>query len=335
MRRSPIVTIAAFVVFGAAPGAFAQAPASAASRPAMSHEELMTFVKAHVAIGVAHDSMDSQLAQTRNKKPEVQEQLQGQLRTQVATILKQNGLTEADYEHKIYLVSVDPAVRKDFDAMVAQVTGVPTPGLLPPAPPHVNVIPPADLPPGAVGMHIGHVINAFNGTPNGDGLLTVAIGEAKVAIQHAGLAGRQPNNLDAMKLHAGHVINALDPTIVPAGPGLGYGLKKAALGAATHIELAAKAEGAPPAVTTHAVHVAAASRNSAQRADSIIAIAKQIQASTSASDAAALVSRMASMSEQLMAGFDANGDGRVTPEEGGLQLAQDHVKMMVAGAKKP
>jgi hypothetical protein len=88
-------------------------------------------------------------------------------------------------------------------------------------------------------------------------------------------------------------------------------------------------------VTTHAAHIAAASRNSAQRADSIIAIAKQIQTSTSAADAAALVSRMASMSDQLMAGFDANGDGRVTPEEGGLQLAQDHVKMMVAGEKKP
>jgi hypothetical protein len=335
VRRSPIVTIVAFIALGGAPGAHAQAPTAPAKPPAMSHEELMTFAKAHVAIGVAHDSTDAQLAQTRNKKPEVQEQLQAQLHSQVAAILKQNGLTEADYEHKIYLVSVDPGARKDFDAMVAQISGVPTPGLLPPAPPHVNVIPPAELPAGAVGTHIGHVINGFNGTPNGDGLLTVAIGEAKVAIQHAGLAGRQPNNLDAMKLHAGHVINALDPTIVPAGPGLGYGLKKAALGAATHIELAAKAPGASPNVTMHAAHIAAASRNSAQRADSIIAIAKQIQTSTSASDAAALVSRMASMSDQLMAGFDANGDGQVTPEEGGLQLAQDHVKMMVAGEKKP
>ena len=335
MRRSPIVTIVAFIALGGPPGAHAQATPAPAKPAAMSHEELMTFAKAHVAIGVAHDSTDAQLAQTRNKKPEVQEQLQAQLHSQVAAILKQNGMTEADYEHKIYLVSVDPGARKDFDAMVAQISGVPTPGLLPPAPPHVNVIPPAELPAGAVGTHIGHVINGFSGTPNGDGLLTVAIGEAKVAIQHAGLAGRQPNNLDAMKLHAGHVINALDPTIVPAGPGLGYGLKKAALGAATHIELAAKAPGASANVTTHAAHIAAASRNSAQRADSIIAIAKQIQTATSASDAAALVSRMASMSDQLMAGFDANGDGRVTPEEGGLQLAQDHVKMMVAGEKKP
>jgi hypothetical protein len=342
VHRSPILCCVASVAFAAispVAGA-AQTPAGspAAAAPAsaaMGHEELMTLAKAQVEIGVAHDTADARMAQTKNKKPEVQQQIQDGLHTQIAEILHHNGLTEADYAHRIYLVSVDPGARKDFDAMVAQISGVPTPGLLPPAPPHVNVIPPADLPPGAVGMHIGHVINAFSDTPNGDGLLTVAIAEAKVAITHAGLAGRQPGNLDAMKLHAGHVLNALDPTIVTTGPGLGYGMKKAASGAATHIELAAKAPGASPNVTMHAAHVAQAARNSVARADSVIAIAKQVQAATTPADAAALVSRMASMSEQLMAGFDANGDGRVTPEEGGLQLALDHVKMMVAGEKKP
>ena len=39
-----------------------------------------------------------------------------------------------------------------------------------------------------------------------------AMAEARVAVQHAGLAARNPANLDAMKLHAGHVINAVDPT---------------------------------------------------------------------------------------------------------------------------
>ena len=337
MRPSPnVARIALVALVAVTPIALAaQTAAGSPSSSAMSHEDLMAFAKAQVEIGVARDSIGVRLASIRNTKPESQQVLQDSLRVQIAEILHHNGLTEADYERKIYLVSVDPAVRKDFDAMVAQISGVPTPGQLPPAPPHVNVIPPADLPAGAVGTHIGHVINSFTGTPNGDGLLTVAIAEAKVAIQHAGLAGRQPGNLDAMKLHAGHVLNALDPTIVPTGPGLGYGMKKAALGAANHIELAAKAPGASPNVTMHAAHIAQAAKNSAARADSVIALAKQVQAATSASDAAALVSRMASMSEQLMAGFDANGDGRVTPDEGGLQLAQDHVRLLVAGEKKP
>jgi hypothetical protein len=329
--------LAGFVVALASPltlGGQQPQPHAAASG-SMSHEEMMTFVKAHVAIGVARDSTDARLAQTRNKKPESQDQLREQLRTQIAGILQQNGLTEADYERKIYVVSVDPAVRKDFDAMVAQVSGVPTPGQLPPTPPHVLVVPLADLPAGAVGTHVGHVVNGFGDTPNGDGFLTVAVAEAKVAIQHAGLAGRNPANLDAMKLHAGHVINALDPTIVPAGPGLGYGAKKAAMGVATHIELAANAPGASPNVKMHAAHVAMAARNTVKRADSVIVIAKQVQVATTAADAAALVSQMASLSEQLMAGADANGDGRVSPEEGGLQVAQDHVKLLIAGEKKP
>ena len=33
-----------------------------------------------------------------------------------------------------------------------------------------------------------------------------------------------------IQTHAGHVINAIDPTIVAQGPGLGYGVKKAAQG---------------------------------------------------------------------------------------------------------
>ena len=56
-----------------------------------------------------------------------------------------------------------------------------------------------------VKTHIGHVTMAFNGTPNGQGLLPTAVAEAKIAAQHAALALKSEGNLDAMKLHAGHV----------------------------------------------------------------------------------------------------------------------------------
>lgn len=54
-------------------------------------------------------------------------------------------------------------------------------------------------------------------------------------------------NLDAMKLHAGHVIHAVDPRIEPKGPGLNYGVKRAALGVVERIQQAATtaAEAAP------------------------------------------------------------------------------------------
>jgi hypothetical protein len=136
-----------------------------------------------------------------------------------------------------------------------------------------------------------------------------------------------------MKTHSGHVIHALDPTQEASGPGQGYGVKKAATGVAAHIELAANAEGASAGVKTHSGHVATAARSTVKRADQIIALAKQVQAATDAAAAAALVSQMASLCEQLIPGADANGDGRITWEdgEGGLQQAEEHVMLLLRG----
>ena len=134
-----------------------------------------------------------------------------------------------------------------------------------------------------------------------------------------------------MKLHAGHVLHALDPSIVPTGPGRGYGLRRASNGVALHIELAAKAEGAPANVTTHAPHVAASARGTAARADQIIALAKLVQSTTNAGEAAKLVNQMLSLANQLESGADTNSDGRVTPDaiEGGLVQVQEHVNLML------
>jgi hypothetical protein len=156
--------------------------------------------------------------------------------------------------------------------------------------------------------------------------------EAKTAIQHAGLAAGA-TTLDAMKLHAGHVLNALDPTLVPTGPGLGYGMKKAALGVATHIELAARTDSASANVKTHAVHVATAARAAATRADSAIAVAQRIQAATTLEQATPLVNELVTLTQQIMSGVDANKDGKIGWDavEGGLQQASDHMTLMLAG----
>jgi len=334
------LVVAAVVIAGPR---LAVAQATSAAPPAVAgaipREEIAAFAKVHLAVSQARDSIQLQLAQPGNKKPEAQKQLQDKLHAQVAEILHHAGMTEQEFDKKTYLVSTDADARQAFDAIIAQLTGQPTPGQVmataagraaPAAAATVSV------PPGPVGVHIGHVVNAFSDTPNGQGLLPTAMAEARIAIQHAGLAARNTSSLDAMKLHAGHVINALDPTVVATGPGLGYGVKKAATGVATHIELAAKAQGASPTVVSHSVHIATSARNTVQRADQIVALAKQIQAATSPSDAAALVSQMVSQCDQLMAGADANGDGRITWEagEGGLQQVQQHVNLMLAAEPK-
>ena len=299
----------------------------------LSKDEMVSFVKAELAISTARDSMQAQYAMVRNKKVEVLNSLREKLRLQIDSILKKSGMTQADFDKKTYVVSTDNSARHLYDSVVVAVTGAPLPGTLPPAPVRAVVAVPA----GPVGTHIGHVVNAFSDTPMNNGLLPTALAEARTASQHATLGARNPANLDAMKLHAGHVINALDPTIVPMGPGLGYGLKRAALGVANHIDLAAKAQGASVNVQTHATHIATCARNTIVRADSMIAIAKRIQAATDAPAAAALMNQLVSLGNQLVAGFDANADGRITTAEGegGLQQAEEHVQLMLAGEPKP
>src|SRR5262245_14352751 len=225
----------------------------------LSKDEIAAFVKVHVAVSTARDSMQARLAAPRNKTLQMQRQLRDDLATQIAEILHHSGMTEAEFQRKTYLVSTDAPSRALFDSSVAKLTGAPIPGQL-------AVAPTTPVPAGPVGVHIGHVINQFNGVPGGQGLLPVAMLEARTAAQHATLGVQNPADLNNMKLHAGHVIHALDPSIVAAGPGPGYGLKKAATGIATHIDLAAKAQGASPNVITHANHIATASQAVVARA---------------------------------------------------------------------
>jgi hypothetical protein len=313
----------------------AQAPSTA-----LSKDEITLLAKVQVAIDVAHDSTDLQLAMVGNKKDEVQDALKKKLRGEIADILRKNGLTEAQYKHETFIVSTDPAVRHTFDGLIVQLTGAPLPGgyTAPPAGRGGRgggpTTPPIAVPAGAVGVHIGHVVNSFGDTPNKMGLLPVAFAEARTAAQHAGLAAKAAN-LDGMKLHAGHVINAMDPTIIAAGPGLGYGMKKAALGVATHIELAAKSPGASANVILHANHIATAARNAAAKADQIVDLAKQVQAATTTDAATKLLSQIVSLCDQVISGVDEKGDGRVTWQTGGLQQAQEHVNLMLAAEKLP
>jgi hypothetical protein len=322
MTRGVLVAMALASAGSAASAASAAAPQPAEAPVNLARDEIAQLARVQIAITTAHDSINARLAKPGNKKDKVQIQLQDTLRAQVAEILHHGGLTEAEFRRRTYIVSTDTAARRVYDSIVVVVTGAPLPGQLARGPQ-------LPVPPGPVGLHIGHVVNGFGDTPGLQGLLPTAMAEARIAAQHATLAAAQPTNLPYMKTHAGHVIHALDPKLIAAGPGLGYGLKRAATQVAIHIELAAAAQGASPTVVTHSKHVATAARNTTARAEQLLALAQKVQAATSATEAAALVSQMVSLADQLIAGADTNGDGRITVEEGGLQLADEHVKLML------
>ncbi|MBL0938961.1 MAG: hypothetical protein IBJ03_08700 [Gemmatimonadaceae bacterium] len=309
--------------------------APAAARTPLTLADIRALAEAHLAIGAVHDSADALSAQTKNKTKEAQHELSVKKREQFVAVLKTKGLDEDEYLRRRFLISTNAEYRAQFDSVVARMTGAPLPGRI--APPVVRgFVAASALPAGMVGTHIGHVTTSFVDTPDKSGFLPMAFAEAQIAAQHATLATRTPTDLAAMQLHAGHVLHALDPNIEKTGPGKGFGFVRAAGGVAQHVELAAKESTASPNVKTHAQHVATASRSAMKRAEQAVALAKQIREAKDAAAAATLTAQLASVCAQLAAGVDSNADGRIgwDKDEGGLQQADEHLKLLLAGEKK-
>ena len=87
-------------------------------------------------------------------------------------------------------------------------------------------------------VHIGHVLKGWSDTPSQQGLLQVAVHDAKAAADHADFAVQGARDLASVRLHLGHVLHALDPVLEPEGPGSGYGLLRALDGAVEHLGFA-------------------------------------------------------------------------------------------------
>ncbi len=178
--------------------------------------------------------------------------------------------------------------------------------------------------------HIRHVVAAWNDTPDGKGLLPTADAEAAIALQHAQLAIIDPTNLAAIKTHMGHVAHALDPAGRGAGPGLGYGVMRAAAGIIAHVSLAADAPDATPAIKTHAVHVTASADNVVARCKQVLALVDRVSKAKDAMVAYALASEALQLVQAITVGVDADQDGRITWKkgEGGLDQVRQHLGFM-------
>ena len=152
--------------------------------------------------------------------------------------------------------------------------------------------------PPLVHAHIGHVMIGWRDTPGQVGLLTIAQSDTRIAAAHALLLSKA-STLDDMKLHAGHILHALDPTVETAGPASGYGAKKAAAGALQHVGFTAAVENASAAVKSHASAVNVTLTDAIATIDRGIATAQNIRAATSPADAAAPVREVTSIVEQI------------------------------------
>jgi hypothetical protein len=155
-----------------------------------------------------------------------------------------------------------------------------------------------------VHSHLGHVMVAWKDTPGTVGLLTVALSDNRVAAAHALLTSKS-TSLDDLKLHAGHVLHALDPALEPKGPASGYGVKKAATGAIQHVGFAAAADTASATLKSRAAVVTARLTDTTALVDRAIGVAQNVRAATSPADAGVLARDLLTLTTEIASGLDA------------------------------
>ncbi|MCC6242069.1 MAG: DUF4168 domain-containing protein [Gemmatimonadaceae bacterium] len=293
------------------------APATSAAVP-LSTAELRALAEAQIAIAAVLDSSGAQLAQVKNKTVDAQKEMQQRRQTAVTAALAKRGLTVKEFERRRFLVSTDSRMRFQLDSMVAGLTGQPIPGRV-----VVSAAPAATAPVTMPVLALSYVGTRYLDTPENASLVGIGTTEAKIAAQHAGFMMRSPENLQALQMHAGHVLHAIDPLTMPAAkaPGKGYGLKRALATIVEFAEFAGQHASATPKDKQRAADVVAAAQSTAKRADAVIALAKRIQSASSAADASKLAGELQSLCEELVAGSDVNHDGRIVAGngEGGLQ----------------
>ena len=81
---------------------------------------MSVFVRTHLALQALRDRVQAELAEPKNKTPENQKELRQKLRTERERLLKEHGMTEAQFARMTRWVSVNDSARKAFDALVAK-----------------------------------------------------------------------------------------------------------------------------------------------------------------------------------------------------------------------
>lgn len=187
--------------------------------------------------------------------------------------------------------------------------------------------------PSRVQESLGYLATAFVETPSGIGLIPTALAEAEIAVQHAELAIADSLDFLGMRRHAAHVIHALDPSVVGGGPGLGYGVKRAANEAMLQAQVAATADSASENVSMHAQRIVTALTSTLQRVDQTVTLARRLEAATSVSIAWPLALQLDLACRAVLYGTDANRDGIIGSEvpDGGVRQASYHLDALMRG----
>lgn len=169
---------------------------------------------------------------------------------------------------------------------------------------------------------LDYVVGASPDTPDGMGLLETARAEARIALEHVHLAGRDSASLSNMKRHVPHVLHAIDPAEAGGGPGMGYGVRRAARGMQDRLEELARMDDLPGVLRFHLPFALQAARGAEARANEAIAAARELQGATSAPEGRRLVRRLDAAVRAMAYGSDRDDDGRIGYKEDESGVAQ-------------
>jgi len=187
--------------------------------------------------------------------------------------------------------------------------------------------------PSPVQASLGSLATAFVDTPGGIGLVPTALAEAEIAVQHAELAIADSLDFIGIRRHVAHVIHALDPSVVAGGPGLGYGVRRAANEALIQAQMAAEADSVSENVTMHAQRMVTALTSTLQRVDETVTLARRLEDASSLAIAWPLAVRLDLLCRAVLYGTDANRDGIIGSEvpDGGVRQASYHLDALMRG----
>jgi hypothetical protein len=179
-------------------------------------------------------------------------------------------------------------------------------------------------PPTIAHVHIGHAITGVHVTPNQEGYLVTAERRAAQAVEFSHVAAAS-TDLAVIKQNVAAAVKATDSED-------DFGVKQAMVMAANHITFAATSDDATVNVQQAAPIFASHITRVVERCDLIVLLGKDVEASTSAKEAAVTVAELGKLTQANVSGDDANGDGVVgsIPSEYGLVQLRKELEAMIA-----
>ena len=183
-------------------------------------------------------------------------------------------------------------------------------------------------PPTIAHTHIGHAVTAFDGTPGEEGLFVVAERrgrEAAAEVSKVLGSNSSANRNDALA------------NLIEALVGEDYGLKRAVVESASHIEFAADSPDASENVASGADTFVVGAQAVAKRCDLVALLSQDVLRGVGAAERRILLDRIGSLVDVIQNGEDIDGSGSVgdQPEELGMAQLREQVDALVAGEVPP